>query len=82
MMKIGLNTNTFPGETLDVLIPMAKDFGIKYFELWGSNLESNGKPAVNFYAFSDKDLDKAKSRSKTPVWSWARSLPALAWTPR
>ena len=55
MMKIGLNTNTFPGETLDVLIPMAKDFGIKYFELWGSNLESNGKPAVNFYAFSDKE---------------------------
>ncbi len=62
MMKIGLNTNTFPGETLDVLIPMAKDFGIKYFELWGSNLESNGKPAVNFYAFSDKDLDKAKKQ--------------------
>ena len=26
MMKIGLNTNTFPGETLDVLIPLAKDF--------------------------------------------------------
>ena len=33
MMKIGLNTNTFPGETLDVLIPMAKDFGVKYLEL-------------------------------------------------
>lgn len=62
MMKIGLNTNTFPGETLDVLIPMAKDFGIKYLELWASNLESNGKPAVNFYAFSDKNLEKAKKQ--------------------
>ncbi len=30
MMKTGLNTNTFPAETLDVLIPMAKDFGIQY----------------------------------------------------
>ena len=62
MMKIGLNTNTFPGETLDNLIPMAKDFGIRYLELWGSNLEPNGKPAVNFYAFSDKDLQKAKAQ--------------------
>jgi len=62
MMKIGLNTNTFPGETLDVLLPMAKDFGIKYLELWGSNLESNGTAAVNFHAFSDKDLNKAKKQ--------------------
>lgn len=62
MMKIGLNTNTFPGETLDVLLPMAKDFGIQYLELWGSNLESNGKPAVNSFAFSDKDLEKAKKQ--------------------
>lgn len=61
-MKIGLNTNTFPGEKLDVLIPMAKDFGIRYLELWGSNLESNGKEAVNYYAFSDKDLKKAKKQ--------------------
>lgn len=62
MMKIGLNTNTFPGETLDVLLPMAKDFGIQYLELWGSNLDSNGKPAVNSFAFSDKDLQKAKKQ--------------------
>ena len=62
MMKIGLNTNTFPAETLDVLIPMAKDFGIQYLELWGSNLEPNGKTPVNAYAFSDKDLEKAKKQ--------------------
>lgn len=62
MMKIGLNTNTFPGASLEVLLPMAKDFGIDHLELWGSNLESNGKEKVNFYAFSDKDLDKAKKQ--------------------
>ncbi|MGN1008588.1 MAG: sugar phosphate isomerase/epimerase family protein, partial [Butyricicoccus sp.] len=62
MLKIGLNTNTFPGEKLDTLIPMAKDFGIKYLELWGSNLESNGKAEVNPYAFLDKDLEKAKKQ--------------------
>ena len=64
MMKIGLNTNTFPGETLDVLIPLAKDFGIHHLELWGSNLEPNGKESVNFYAFSDKNLRKAKEQAE------------------
>ncbi|MDO5548762.1 MAG: sugar phosphate isomerase/epimerase family protein [Eubacteriales bacterium] len=62
MMKIGLNTNTFPSEALDVLIPMAKDFGIRYLELWGSNLEPNGKPSASIYGFSDKDLEKAKKQ--------------------
>ncbi|WNX84249.1 sugar phosphate isomerase/epimerase family protein [Agathobaculum sp. NTUH-O15-33] len=60
MMKIGLNTNTFAGEPLAVLLPMAKDFGITYLELWGSNLAPNGAAPVNFYAFSDKDLQTAK----------------------
>lgn len=64
MMKIGLNTNTFAGDKLDVLIPLAKEFGIKYLELWGSNLESNGRDEVNSYAFSDKDLSKAKEQIK------------------
>lgn len=54
MMKIGLNTNTFAGEQLDVLLPLAKEFGICYLELWGSNLEPNGKKTVNGFAFSIK----------------------------
>ncbi|MGI6007236.1 MAG: sugar phosphate isomerase/epimerase family protein [Ruminococcus sp.] len=62
MLKLGLNTNTFPGESLDVLLPMAKDFKIKYLELWGSNLEPGNREPVNFYAFSDKDLEKAKKQ--------------------
>ncbi|WP_283674994.1 sugar phosphate isomerase/epimerase family protein [Butyricicoccus sp. Marseille-Q5471] len=62
MMRIGLNTNTFAGEQLDVLLPLAKEFGICYLELWGSNLEPNGKKAVNGFAFSDKNLEKAKKQ--------------------
>ncbi len=77
MMKIGLNTNTFPAETLDVLIPMAKDFGIQYLELWGSNLEPNGKTPVNAYAFSDKDLEKAKNRLRMQACRLAHYHPGL-----
>lgn len=60
MMKIGLNTNTFHAAPMDDIIQLAQQFGIRHLELWGSNLAPNGQPAVNLYAFSDKDLERAK----------------------
>ena len=60
MMKIGLNTNTFHAAPMDDIIQLAQQFGIRHLELWGSNLAPNGQPAVNLYAFSDKDLERSK----------------------
>jgi sugar phosphate isomerase/epimerase len=61
-MKYGISSDTFANESLDIVLSLAKEFGTKYVELWASNLGSNGSPAVSRYAYSDKDIQKAKAQ--------------------
>ena len=58
-MKIGLNTNTFPGAPLPDIIALAKKLGVGYLELWASNLDTNAQ-AANQYSFANKNVAGAK----------------------
>jgi sugar phosphate isomerase/epimerase len=62
MMKYGISSDTFVNEYLENILPLAQEFGVRYIELWGSNLERNENAPVHRYAFSDKNIEKAKKQ--------------------
>ncbi len=58
MMKVGLSTNNFSGESISQVIQTAKSFEISYLELWAVNLEHTGK-LDNPYSYKNRNVDKA-----------------------
>ncbi len=58
-MKLGLNCNTFSqSDKLESVLQLANEFGLKYLELWASNLEETDL-SINKYAFKGKDTSTA-----------------------
>jgi sugar phosphate isomerase/epimerase len=62
MMKYGISSDTFVNESLDTILPLVKEFGVKYIELWGSNLEMRSDIPIHKYVFSDKNIKKAEKQ--------------------
>jgi len=59
-MKLGLNANTFAAsDNMESVCGLANEFGIKYLELWATNLEKTDG-SINRFAFKGTDIQKAK----------------------